>query len=155
MFVWFVAICAILLWLAPEFTALNAYDKTLLSNFDYAWVVNSSNFDLYRFDILTQVWELRASNIEKSSVTLNSAYNRYKAVVSGSTTWTYVYTLNNSSFTAGQWQAINSGITSDLVAEFEAKGALLDCTNDVLSLEDSDGNVLSSVTIQASAAADN
>ena len=136
------------------FTALNAYDKTLLSNFDYAWVVNGSNFDLYRFDILTQVWELRASNIEKSSVTLNSAYNRYKAVVNSGTTWTYEYTLNNSSFTASQWQAINSGITSDLVYEFKAKGALLDYSNDVLSLEDSDGNVLSSVTIQASAAAD-
>lgn len=137
------------------FTALNAYDKTLLSNFDYAWVINGSNFDLYRFDIVNQVWELRATAIEKSSVTLNSAYNRYKAVVSGGTTWTYEYTLNNSSFTAGQWQAINSGITPELVAEFQAKGALLDYTNDVLSLEDSEGNVLSSVTIRASAAADN
>ena len=137
------------------FTALNAYDKSLLSNFDYAWVINGANFDLYRFDIVNQVWELRATAIEKSSVTLNSAYNRYKAVVSGGTTWTYEYTLNNSSFTAGQWQAINSGITPELVAEFQAKGALLDYTNDVLSLEDSEGNVLSSVTIRASAAADN
>lgn len=137
------------------FTALNAYDKSLLSNFDYAWVINGANFDLYRFDIVNQVWELRATAIEKSSVTLNSAYNRYKAVVSGSTTWTYEYTLNNSSFTAGQWQAINSGITPELVAEFQAKGALLDYTNDVLSLEDSEGNILSSVTIRASAAADN
>jgi hypothetical protein len=137
------------------FTSLNAYDKSLLSNFDYAWVINGSNFDLYRFDIVNQVWELRATAIEKSTVTLNSAYNRYKAVVSGSTTWTYEYTLNNSSFTAEQWQAINSGITDDLVDEFKEKGASLDYTNDVLSLEDSDGNVLSSVTIQASAAADN
>ena len=132
------------------FTALNAYDKTLLSNFDYAWVVNGSNFDLYRFDIVNQVWELRASNIEKSSVTLNSAYNRYKAVVNSGTTWTYEYTLNNSSFTASQWQAINSGITADSIAEFEAKGALLDYTGNTLTLEDSDGNALSSVTIQSS-----
>ena len=137
------------------FTALNAYDKTLLSNFDYAWIINGVNFDLYRFDILTQVWELRATAIEKSSVTLNSAYNRYKAVVNSGTTWTYEYTLNNSSFTASQWQAINSGITNDLVDEFQAKGALLDYTGNTLTLEDSAGNALSSVTIQSSPALDN
>lgn len=94
------------------FNDLNAYDKTLLTNFDYAWVINGSNFDLYRFDIVNQVWELRAEDIEKDSVSLNTAYNRYKATVSGSTlSWEYEYTLNNSSFTAAQWEAINSGAT--------------------------------------------
>ena len=43
----------------------------------------------------------------------NTAYNRYKFT----TTWEYEYTLNNSSFTAEQWAAIQSGITSDLVAQ--------------------------------------
>ena len=94
------------------FNELNAYDKTLLTNFDYAWVINGSNFDLYRFDIVNQVWGLRAENIEKDSVSLNTAYNRYKATVSGSTVnWEYEYTLNNSSFTAAQWESINSGAT--------------------------------------------
>lgn len=94
------------------FAALDAYDKTLLTNFDYAWVINGSNFDLYRFDILNQTWGLRVSDTPKASVTLNTAYNRYKATVNGTTSWDYEYTLNNSSFTATQWAAINSGITS-------------------------------------------
>lgn len=96
------------------FAALDAYDKDLITNFDYAWVINGTKFDLYRFDILTQAWGLRVQNTDKSAVTLNTAYNRYKAVVENSTvTWEWEYTLNNSSFTASQWAAINSGITSN------------------------------------------
>ena len=46
----------------------------------------------------------------------NTYYDRYKATVSGETvTWALEYRLNNSSFTAAQWSAINSGITSALV----------------------------------------
>ena len=85
----------------------------------------------------------------------NTVYDRYKYTdATTPPSWVFEYTLNNSSFTASQWQAINSGITDNLVDEFKAKGASLDYANDVLSLEDSEGNVLSSVTIQASAAAD-
>ena len=48
----------------------------------------------------------------------NTYYDRYKATVIGSTvTWALEYRLNNSSFTAAQWSAINSGITSALVAK--------------------------------------
>lgn len=45
-------------------------------------------------------------------------YERYKvSAVSGATvTWSYEYTLNNSSFTADQWAAINSGITTNGVS---------------------------------------
>ena len=100
------------------FSDLDAYDKSLLTNFDYAWVVNGSKFDLYRFDIVEQEWVLRVQDTHKNTVTLNTAYNRYKATVGGSTvTWAYEYTLNNSSFTANQWAAINSGITSGLVTQ--------------------------------------
>ena len=99
---------------------LEVYDKNLLTNFDYAWVINGSNFDLYRFDILQQEWVLRASNIAKEGITLNTAYNRYKASVDGSTiTWMYEYTLNNSSFTASQWEAINSGATISSITQIE------------------------------------
>lgn len=41
-------------------------------------------------------------------------YDRYK--YNGSA-WVYEYTLNNSSFTAQQWEAINSGITAGLVSK--------------------------------------
>jgi len=93
-----------------SFADLNAYDKTLLTNFDYAWVIDGTKFDLYRFDIVNQTWDLRASDIDKDSELLNTAYNRYKATVEDNVvTWMYEYTLNNSSFTAEQWAAINSG----------------------------------------------
>ncbi len=42
----------------------------------------------------------------------NPEYQRYKY---GSSGWAYEYTLNNSSFTAAQWSAINSNITDTLV----------------------------------------
>ena len=100
------------------FADLDAYDKHLLTNFDYAWVVNGSNFDLYRFDIVEQDWDLRVSDTQKSAVTLNTAYNRYKATISGNVvTWAYEYTLNNSSFTAAQWASINSGATDTLIGQ--------------------------------------
>jgi len=36
------------------------------------------------------------------------------------TAWEYEYTLNNSGYTAAQWAALNSGITSGLVAKLSA-----------------------------------
>ena len=48
----------------------------------------------------------------------NVVYKRYKY---NGTSWAFEYDLNNSSFTAAQWSAINSGITSTLVAAFNAK----------------------------------
>ena len=53
----------------------------------------------------------------------NTVYSRYKYVVpQGQTTgsWQFEYTLNNSSFTAAQWAAIQSGITTLLVAKLLA-----------------------------------
>ncbi|MGN0966254.1 MAG: hypothetical protein ACI4OP_01495 [Candidatus Coprovivens sp.] len=52
----------------------------------------------------------------------NTYYDRYKATVSESTvTWALEYRLNNSSFTAAQWAAINSGVTSDKVNYWDGK----------------------------------
>ena len=103
------------------FNDLDAYNKSLLTNFDYAWVVNEDNFDLYRFDIVTQQWQLRAQNTPKEGISLNTAYNRYKATVTDDdppvVTWEYEYTLNNSSFTASQWEAINSNATQTNIAQ--------------------------------------
>lgn len=44
----------------------------------------------------------------------NTLYNRYKYTGSE---WEFEYSLNNSSFTANQWSAINSGATSDLISK--------------------------------------
>ena len=46
----------------------------------------------------------------------NTVYNRYKYA---SGTWTFEYALNNSSFTAAQWEAIQSGITDNLVTKLQ------------------------------------
>lgn len=47
-------------------------------------------------------------------------YKRYKYGVSeGSGTWTFEYTLNNSSFTSNQWAAINSGATANKVSNWD------------------------------------
>ena len=46
----------------------------------------------------------------------NTVYNRYKY---NGTRWVFEYALNNSSFTAAQWSAINSGITASKVAEYD------------------------------------
>lgn len=76
---------------------LNAYSGTVTNN-DYAFV----------------------TGIDSEG---NTYYDRYKATVSGSTvTWALEYRLNNSSFTAAQWSAINSGITSALVAKIHEHG---------------------------------
>ncbi len=49
----------------------------------------------------------------------NTYYDRYKATVEGSTvTWGKEFRLNNSSFTAAQWNAITSGITAALVTSY-------------------------------------
>lgn len=97
-------------------TAMNAYDKDLLTNYDYAWVENATKYDLYRFDIETQTWGVRATAINKGDVQLVNAYNRYK--YNGSTSeWMWEYTLNTSGFTAVQWEAINSGATATQISK--------------------------------------
>ena len=49
----------------------------------------------------------------------NTTYSRYKYNVS-THQWALEYILNNSSFTAEQWESISSGITSGLVAKLSA-----------------------------------
>ena len=71
---------------------LNAYTGTVTNN-DYAFV----------------------TGIDSQG---NTYYDRYKATVNDSSiTWALEYRLNNSTFTEAQWTAINSGITSALVAK--------------------------------------
>ncbi len=44
--------------------------------------------------------------------------NKYERYKYNGTAWVYEYTLNNSTFTATQWSAINSGITGDDVITY-------------------------------------
>ena len=71
---------------------LEAYSGTLTNN-DYAFVVG----------------------IDAAG---NTTYTRYKYIAS-TQEWAEEYVLNNSSFTADQWAALNSAITSGLVAKLQ------------------------------------
>lgn len=52
----------------------------------------------------------------------NIFFDRYKAsVIDNTVTWGKEYRLNNSSFTAEQWAAIQSGITAEKVEEYNGK----------------------------------
>ena len=57
--------------------------------------------------------------VESVDAVGNTLYSRYK-YSNGS--WVFEYNLNNSSFTAAQWAAINSGITAGIVGTFDATG---------------------------------
>ena len=96
---------------------MESQSTTTLTNYDYGWIPNDDKYDLYRFDIVTQEWSLQATAVSKTDVTPDVAYNRYKYTAETSE-WTFEYTLNNSSFTAVQWAAINSGITSAMLTNF-------------------------------------
>ena len=63
----------------------------------------------------------------------NRVYKRYK--YNGST-WNFEYELNNSSFTAEQWSAINSGISSGKISEIEGLIASKANNTDLSNLRD-------------------
>ena len=73
--------------------ALNAYSGKLTNN-DYAFV-------------------------KTTDAAGNTIFSRYKW---SGTAWLYEYELNNSSFTAAQWAAVNSGATSTLISQIKTMG---------------------------------
>ena len=103
-------------------------DKAVAKFVNSSIATNTANYISNNGEPFTSVEQLEAysgpvTNNDYAFVTGtdsegNTYYDRYKATVSGSTvTWALEYRLNNSSFTAAQWSAINSGITSVLVAK--------------------------------------
>ena len=102
-------------------------DKAVAEFVNSSIATNTANYISNNGEPFTSVEQLEAysgpvTNNDYAFVTGtdsegNTYYDRYKATVSGETvTWALEYRLNNSSFTAAQWSAINSGITSALVA---------------------------------------
>ena len=103
-------------------------DKAVAEFVNSSIATNTANYISNNGETFTSVEQLEAysgpvTNNDYAFVTGtdsdgNTYYDRYKANVSGETvTWALEYRLNNSSFTAAQWSAINSGITSVLVAK--------------------------------------
>lgn len=85
---------------------------------------NTANF-LGTFNTLEEIESLtdvtnNAYAFWKTTDTLGSVvFKRYKYIASEQL-WKFEYDLNNSSFTVKQWEAINSGITAELVAKIGA-----------------------------------
>lgn len=103
-------------------------DKAVAEFVNSSIATNTANYISNNGEPFTSVEQLEAysgpvTNNDYAFVTGtdsdgNTYYDRYKATVNGSSvTWSLEYRLNNSSFTAAQWSAINSGITSVLVAK--------------------------------------
>ena len=103
-------------------------DKAVAKFVNSSIATNTANYISNNGEPFTSVEQLEAysgpvTNNDYAFVTGtdsegNTYYDRYKATVSGETvTWALEYRLNNSSFTSAQWSAINSGITSVLVAK--------------------------------------
>ena len=103
-------------------------DKAVAEFVNSSIATNTANYISNNGEPFTSVEQLEAysgpvTNNDYAFVTGtdsegNTYYDRYKATVSGSTvTWALESRLNYSSFTAAQWSAINSGITSVLVAK--------------------------------------
>ena len=103
-------------------------DKAVAAFVNSSIATNTANYISNNGEPFTSVEQLEAysgtvTNNDYAFVTGtdsegNTYYDRYKATVKGSSvTWALEYRLNNSSFTAAQWSAINSGITSALVAK--------------------------------------
>lgn len=107
-------------------------DKAVADFVNSSIATNTANYISNNGEPFTSVEELEAytgtvTNNDYAFVTGtddagNTYYDRYKATVSGSTvTWALEYRLNNSSFTAAQWAAINSGVTSDKANYWDGK----------------------------------
>lgn len=58
-------------------------------------------------------------SINYSTTTDVDEYRRFKYSDASNGSWAYEYTLNNSSFTQAQWDAINSAITSTKVGNYD------------------------------------
>ena len=107
-------------------------DKAVADFVNSSVATNTANYISNNGEPFTSVEELEAytgtvTNNDYAFVTGidsegNTYYDRYKATVSGQTvTWALEYRLNNSSFTAAQWAAINSGVTSDKANYWDGK----------------------------------
>lgn len=96
---------------------LEAYSGTVTNN-DYAFVISTDSDG-------------------------NTVYNRYK--YNGETeAWAFEYALNNSSFTAAQWAAINSGLTSSDKTTINGLGAASTKGFDATPTSGSTNNAVSS-----------
>ena len=99
--------------------------------------------------------------VKDETTGLTLRYDRYKYTSTVSTetgNWAFEYSLNNSSFTAEQWAAINSTITKDLVGQISTNKSDIVSLNtrvtnneeDIATLENNLNNEISRATTKES-----
>ena len=113
-------------WRFQDNAGLNGYPKDRLTNKDYA-VVNQAadtgpvyDYNYYQFDIETQTWTWIAGRNIDDYDKYATYYNRY-SYNADTQTWVWNFTVNNMSLSAAQIDALNSGITSAKVTEYDRK----------------------------------
>lgn len=90
---------------------------------------NTANFlgtfnTLEEIEVLTDVTNNDYAFWKTTDTLGNVVFKRYK-YSADEQLWKFEYDLNNSSFTAEQWEAINSGITAELVAKIGDGSAIV------------------------------
>lgn len=101
-----------------------ATDENQLADKDFVNSSIATSTATFRgtYDTLAELEEVTADEndygfVVSTDAAGNTLYSRYK-YANGS--WVFEYNLNNSSFTADQWAAINSGITQAIVESLNA-----------------------------------
>lgn len=84
-------------------SATNSQIATALGNYTFATTPTNNDYVFAAIDLY-----------------LDTGADEYRRFKFNGTAWAYEYTLNNSSFTAAQWDAINSGLSSSDKATYDA-----------------------------------
>lgn len=84
-------------------SATNSQIATALGNYTFATTPTNNDYVFAAIDLY-----------------LNTGADEYRRFKFNGTAWAYEYTLNNSSFTAAQWDAINSGLSSSDKTTYDA-----------------------------------
>jgi len=98
-----------------DYGFVSTVDSAILTTSQPAdWTTNYTDYYTYSGGVYTPVTGSSAPTWQANTYYKadNLIFSRYKYVASSST-WTYEYELNNSSFTAAEWDTIQSGLSAN------------------------------------------
>ena len=125
----------------PTTSGVNGYTEanpvTLKDFVNSSIATNTANYISDNGQPFTDVADLPTTGVTNNDYAFvtgtdaagNTFYDRYK-YNADTGTWSLEYRLNNSSFTAEQWNAIQSGITAGKVATYDAYAAQIQAKQD-------------------------
>ena len=98
-----------------DYGFVSTVDSAILTTSQPAdWTTNYTDYYTYSGGVYTPVTGSSAPTWQENTYYKadNFIFSRYKYIAS-STTWSYEYELNNSSFTAAEWDTIQSGLSAN------------------------------------------